>query len=81
MFFSVGFVNEERSVSQQQQVLVQFCPTLPLVGDQPGSTVKPQDHSGVSGGAEGPGEGEVLDTVWSHARDGEGVAFFLCDVF
>lgn len=43
-----------------------------------GSVVVSQDQCGLTERGEGPGEGKVLKTVWSCARDGQRTTFFLC---
>lgn len=78
MFLCVCLVKQQRSVSPKKQVLVQFSKTLPQVKRVSGLCVISQDNCGLTGRAEGPGEREILKTLWGDAWDGECVTLVLC---
>lgn len=78
VFLSVWLVKQKRSVSLKKQVLVQFSLTLPQVKGVSGFCVKSQDDCGLTGRGEGPGEGEILETMQGDARDGQCMTLFLC---
>ena len=80
VFLAVWLVQQKRSVPQQKQVLVQVSLALPLVHGVSGSAVISQDEGGLGEHGEGPGEGEIVESVWSHARDGQYMTLLLCHV-
>ena len=73
----VWFVNQKRSISQKKQVLVQLSLTLPQVKGVSGFSVVSQNDCGLTGRGEGPGEGEILETVRGSAWDGQWMTLFL----
>lgn len=81
MFLSVWLVKQERSISQQKQVLVQFSLFLPQVESVPGPTVISHDDCGLASRGEGPGEGEIQETARTDAWDEEFTSLFLCYMF
>lgn len=80
MLLNVGLVKQERSVAQEKQVLVQFSLSLPQVKGVSGFCFISQDNCGLGGHGEGPDEGEVVETLWGDAGDGQCTAFLLCYV-
>lgn len=72
-------VQQERPVAQLERFLVQFSLTLPLVEQVSGFAVVPQDDCGIAEWREGPGEGEVLDSVRAGAGDGQCETLLMCD--
>lgn len=71
MFLTLWVVKKEGSISHQNSVLLQFNLALPEVGGPSGSVVVAEDDCGVIGSGEGPGEGEVLEVLWSDAGYGQ----------
>lgn len=64
-------MKKEGSISHQNLVQLQSSPAHPEVGGPSGSAVVAEDDRGVIGSAEGPGEGEVLEVLWSDAGYGQ----------
>lgn len=81
VFLPVWLVKHKRSISQQKQVLVQFSLFLPQVKSVSGPAVVSHDNCGLTRWGEGPGEGEILETVRTDARDGQLMSLFLCYMF
>lgn len=78
VFLSVWLVKQKRSVSHKKLVLVQLGLTLPQVKGVSCFRVISQDDCGLTGRGEGPGEGEILQTLRGDAWDGQCVTLFLC---
>ena len=71
MFLTLWVVKKEGSFTHQNLVLLQSSTALPEVGGPSGTAVVAEDDCGIIGSGEGPGEGEVLEVLWSNAGYGQ----------
>ena len=71
LFPTLWVVKKEGSISRQNLVRLQSSPAFPEVGGPSGSAVVAEDDCGIIGSGEGPGEGEVLEVLWSDAGYGQ----------
>lgn len=78
MFLDVWFEEQKGSVSRGEQLLVQLSLSLPQVQRLSGFRVVSEDERGFAGLGEGPGEGEVLETMRGDTWDGQCVTLLLC---
>lgn len=77
VLLGVWFVQQQGSVPQQQQVLVQFSTTLPQVSAVSAFCVVSHDYCGLSGRGEAPGQGEILHNVRGNTWDGQPMTLLL----